>query len=234
MRTLTGYGTTGNKGTIDLYCMKNDLRIYLLNVWLGSLALPHDAKIKFQQVFQNHASYRKALEPYPDQKAEPNYTAPDTSWQAGWESSARLTLAFLEEAIFSSELDGNIKVGIKNRKVPEEIMQYQGFQDKVNPILDALTAEKAKAAAAHASPEAAVAAASACESNNDEDHCALEGTPPSESYWRGVAERMVTSHIHLFAEPQGEDALKQAILASPVGSISGDSDGKHHVDIFST
>ena len=48
-----------------------------------------------------------------------------------------------------------------------------------------------------------------------------------ETRWKGIADRLVGSHVHLLVEPAGEDALRQMIKDSNVGKLRGTVSNSH-------
>ena len=55
----------------------------------------------------------------------PGQRAPDVSWSSGWKESGNKLMFFVEALIYGRSYDGVVKLGIRARKSPAEIMQYQ-------------------------------------------------------------------------------------------------------------
>ena len=49
----------------------------------------------------------------------------DVSWGSGWKENGNKLMFFIEALVYGRSYDGIVKLGIRARKSPEEIMQYQ-------------------------------------------------------------------------------------------------------------
>jgi hypothetical protein len=61
-------------------------------------------------------------------------TPPDLSWCSGWSQAAIGLLRFLEDLIYHRCHDGLLKLGVKARKSPEEILQFSSLQNIITTL----------------------------------------------------------------------------------------------------
>jgi hypothetical protein len=142
------------------------------------------------------------------------------------EKSGRLLASLIEEAVFTREHDGCLKIAIKARKVPDETLQYERFQDRTNEILTALTEEKKESMADQVAREQAEQLAGEKEGAASGSG-STTGTIPTTAVdvaaenWQKVAERNFITHCFLIPEPSSETALVTAIQATPLAIMKG-------------
>ena len=143
-QTLTGYGLAGgHKGLVEVYILKYQIKEYMLNILAVKHQLTNLAIITMRDVLGTHEAYRSKLNPYPVEVVGGTLAQLDWSWQAGWSKSSKMFMELCEEVVYSSSLDGSLKVAVKNRKIAEEVFDYQVFGEKMSEVLDQLKAEKA-------------------------------------------------------------------------------------------
>ena len=58
LRGLTGYGTSGGKGMVDLIVFKYDMLRYFVDVFINKHAFDRTCLPKLKQVYENHEQYR--------------------------------------------------------------------------------------------------------------------------------------------------------------------------------
>ena len=114
------------KGILDLLLFKKSMRDYLLTSWMPRKAFPDNVKAQLKDVTVSHETYRAKLRPYTldnlGKEIEPKPV--NLEWKKGWPRSAELFLQLLEGLAFDKEYDPSLKNGIKNRKAPEELLDY--------------------------------------------------------------------------------------------------------------
>ena len=90
-----------------------------------------------QQVAIRECTLAGEVEPLPPRDGEER-SAPDISYRASWPKSICILSVLIEEVAFGREHDGNLKLGIRSRKVPEEVIEYERFKDfRVEPWREA-------------------------------------------------------------------------------------------------
>jgi hypothetical protein len=224
---LTGYRAPGHKGTVDLLVYKHEMLVHLLDVFAAKHPFEATCVAKLRDIFMSHANYRAKVEPSQETKNAAGFIHPDISYRALWKKSGRLLAALVEETVFTREHDGCLKIAVKARKVPDETLQYERFQDRTNEILTALTEEKKESVAAEqlAAEEAVVAMAG----GGDTAKCigSSDGSTPTITVdvaaetWHKVAERNFITHCFLIPEPSSGTALVTAIQSTPIGTMRG-------------
>jgi hypothetical protein len=169
-----------------------------------------------------------------DVKKTPGFTHPDISYRALWRKSGRLLAALVEETVYLRDHDGCLKVAIKARKVPEECLTYERFQDRITEVLDALAEEKKQDEKdIEAEQASATESGKAGEAGSGTGSSIAAGSNAElieEANWQKTAERKFMSHIFLIPEPASETALATAIQATPLSKING-TPGKQYVVI---
>ena len=124
LRNMSASAT--KKGILDLPLFKKSMRDYLLNSWMPRKRFPDNVKAQLRDVTVSHGTYREKLRPYTldnlGQEIEPKPV--NLEWKKGWPRSAELFLQLLEGLTFDTEYDPSLKNGIKNRKAPEELLDY--------------------------------------------------------------------------------------------------------------
>ena len=156
-----------------------------------------------------------------------------------------------QAVVYGVAHDVSLKVGIKNRKAPADVLDYQPLKEILDEIVLELDKEEA------ANPAAAVGTADAAADDNgavvDLDDCvdgtgrsagipgggggatgavvllqqpsvhpALRGLSPEQrAHWQAQALRMVTSHVKLIVEPAKGSELVEAVRDSTPGKLCG-------------
>ena len=131
---LTGERDKSNKGIIDLYMYKYDMKCYLLGPLLEMHAFQSDAKDTLRAIFKDHRTYREKMRPVVEAEA-------DLTFMASWRKSTERLANMVEHFVFESRDDGLLKVAMKARKTPSDFfMAYDSPKEK----MDAVLAEVAK------------------------------------------------------------------------------------------
>jgi hypothetical protein len=151
----------------------------------------------------SYTSYRAHVTPYADATG-------DGSWKRGWQPSAHLILALVEEMVYGYEFDGVYKTALKSGKGAGDVWEYTQVKERVTEIEEALTKEKNAASAssqqatsatsnATSGPSGASAGSSAAAEHTDGPDDDNRG-----EYFRILAEKMVKGHVSLAPEPNSE------------------------------
>ena len=224
---------TGNKkGILDLLLFKKDVRDYLVNSWMPRKfpAASGELQKTIRDISAGHAIYREKVLPYPvvedDDAAAGTQLSPkqvDLTWKKGWPRSAERLLQLVEGIAFSSEFNPSLNNGVKNRKSPEEMLDYAQIKENIKEIDDALAQEAAAlnppGTAAGAAAVAAAGAVGASSSSGgggtpaalSNDSKEADDKEIFDTHWRNYAARKVDSHVTLISEPQTETQLTHAL-----------------------
>ncbi len=148
----------------------------------------------------------------------------------------------MEDTVYGVTLDAALKTGLRARKAPEEIVEYQHIKDRIAIIMDHRKEEKNNGKEEAAGGGAAAATAggngAAATSQNDDgmagsqtaegggdDTTALlseEQTKAQEhlAYWKALAAKTLRSSVRLVAEPRTATGMKD-IVADHAGQLGG-------------
>ena len=91
---LTGERDKSNKGIIDLYMYKYDMKCYLLGPLLEMHAFQSDAKDTLREVFKDHRTYREKMRPLAEAEA-------DLSFMARWRKSTERLASMVEHFVLA-------------------------------------------------------------------------------------------------------------------------------------
>ena len=91
---LTGERDTSNKGIIDLYMYKYDMKCYLLGPLLEMHAFQSDAKDTLRDLFRDHITYRQTMRPLAEAE-------PDLSFMASWRKSTERLASMVEHFVLT-------------------------------------------------------------------------------------------------------------------------------------
>ena len=133
-------GDGNNKGFIDIFCKRLEMKTYLLSIWQDKRAFDPLVKAKLREVFMNHTSFREHV-------AFLERDQQDLSWQTSWSPSAMQTARFLEDAIYNKEFDATYKYALRSKRTLSEIIEMERFQEVIGQIDESFEAEKAHAGA---------------------------------------------------------------------------------------
>ena len=112
---LTGSRDKSNKGIIDLYMYKYDMKTYLLGPLSEMHAFQSEAKDTLRAIFKDHHTYRQKMRPIGCEHE------PDLSFMSAWRKSTEKLAYLIEALVFDSRDDGLLKVAMKSRKTPASI-----------------------------------------------------------------------------------------------------------------
>ena len=116
---------------------KNDMRKHLLNEYMPSKAWDKAVQSKLKEVFASHAEYRK-LVPFASKFAD----SPDCKTACmTWPPSAVKFAKFIETIAFGKDMDSTVRYGLRTRKSPQEMMDFERFTEVTTQIEDDLTNE---------------------------------------------------------------------------------------------
>ena len=183
------------------------------------------------------------MKPHPDANDDDSsITCKTASWRKGWSTSSELLLAFIEGVCYEQEFDATLRNGIRNRKAAMEMVEYAQFKEKIDPIVAAVTAERASEPGSSEGVQGSRASSSPAEGAGttltDEDHGILtalsaeakqkrdadvqgEKLASFKETWRYYAKRRVDAVVSLFSEPQTESQLKQLISQTDLAHSEG-------------
>ena len=137
---LTGERDRSNKGIIDLYMYKYDMKFYLLGPLLEMHAFQSEAKDMLRAIFKDHRTYREKMRPLPEEEA-------DLSFMASWRKSTERLATMVEHFVFEARDDGLLKVAMKARKTPGDFfMAYDSAKEKMDAVLAEIAKETAEQA----------------------------------------------------------------------------------------
>ncbi|CAL1152377.1 unnamed protein product [Cladocopium goreaui] len=153
VRQLTGQGATGGKGLCDLVLYKMRLRDYFISDFLLSTEakeMPEKYRQALKDIFASHEAFRRKVG-FPDSPA-------DLSWKAGWSRSADHVMQLIQESVFGTVFDDNLKAAVVAGKAPLDALtmdtklgeRYREFQQLLRQELDEARAEASAAARAEA------------------------------------------------------------------------------------
>ena len=216
----------GKRGILDLLLFKKTMRDYLVDSWMNQKAFPDAVKASIRQVTATHAAYRSMLRPYSmDLQGNPLEPNPvNLEWKKGWPRSCELFLQLVEAVAFDTEFDPSLKNGIKNRKAPDELLEYVQFKEKVVDIETALEKESNRPPTETAATDAHTVTGGAAgstqaqgsEGQKDDD----EDKVNFDRHWRDYAARVVDSYCKFFSEPQTETQLAQLLKNTDMSKTS--------------
>jgi len=121
-------GKAGSKGVLHLLVMKQEMCDYLLNEFIDTLDFDSVFKGTVRSHLKDHASYRKYGAAYPEGPQ------PDHSWKAGAKTSNITFIELLEGMVYETHYDGPLKLALRYRKVPKEVLEYTEIAAKVEEI----------------------------------------------------------------------------------------------------
>ena len=92
---LTGERDKSNKGIIDLYMYKYDMKCYLLGPLLEMHAFQSDAEDTVRDVFKDHRTYRENMRPLAEAEA-------DLPFMTSWRKSTERLAIMVEHCVLMS------------------------------------------------------------------------------------------------------------------------------------
>lgn len=218
-----GTGAGSGRGLTDLYILKHNMLKHLLGPQADKLELPSDVRERLNHVLADHANYRVCLHP----RAETTQ-APDLTWRAGWPRSAIMFLSLIEGLVYGEDYDPALRVAVRSCKAPADVMEYDSISAKWAEVLEARKKEREEQtkAATASSGDADAAAGAESRMRDDESRAcaappAAEGAGEETDRLQQEAERTVNSNILLVVEPESQTELKQKIMSSFFGKLSG-------------
>ena len=203
IRQLSGVKKKKLTGLLDVVLFKKDVLDQWLEHQLRTLLVPESVCKVLREKLGSYTSYRAHVTPYADAPG-------DGSWKRGWQPSAHLILALVEEMVYGYEFDGVYKTALKSGKGAGDVWEYTQVKERVTEIEEALTKEKNAASAssqqatsatsnATSGPSGASAGSSAAAEHTDGPDDDNRG-----EYFRILAEKMVKGHVSLAPEPNSE------------------------------
>ena len=121
---------------VELFLYKQEVLEWLLTVWLEEVVKDSKVKDVIRTKMETHASYRQGVCAYP---AEPT---PDLSWKMGWPASVRKAVELIEEIVFKMSYNSSLKAGMKNMKLPRDLLHSSQPLSEVLSDIDKLQKEE--------------------------------------------------------------------------------------------
>ena len=228
---------------ICVLIMKMDARTYLLGEWLDALNIKPECKAKVRSVLASFETTRHDLSPYDDTQF-----TPDLSWQVGWPTSATLTVAFIEDMIYSNMFDGRFRDCIKTGSQTVDLLDYQSINERVKEIQDEISKEIADAPAAGSSgtlPSAVTTPptlqgtgdATACPSGQVSGTAVQEGfdclEADDQTFWLKSMKKLINTYSARIPDSGSTGDLTSKIQACPMAMMRGDPTGLvlYHFDV---
>ena len=132
-------------------------------------------------------------------------------WEKGWLTSAETTLRFVGEDIYGTEYDPTLKSGIKNRKEPAEILEYQQMNEIVSEIKGLVQKEKLHLEAENQTgASSAFGQSSVTASDQSSVTASGLGAPdsdPEEARWKTYADRLSKTYLTFMPEAATEGQM---------------------------
>ena len=207
--------SSGKRGILDLLLFKKQMRDYLVNSWMERQDFPAEVKASIKEVTASHEIYRTKLRPYcRDAQGQPTEPLPvSLDWKKGWPRSAELCLQVVEGVAFDNDYDPSLKNGVKNRKAPEELLEYQQFKEKMQDIDKALEQEKVPPPSTTVSgnTEAPGAGAAGTSTTTPAAEADTKEKDNFQRHWKDYATRTVDSYCIFISEPGTETQLAQVL-----------------------
>jgi hypothetical protein len=218
IRQLSGVKKKKVTGLLDVVLFKKDVLDQWLDHQLRALLVPESVCKVLREKLGNYTAYREFVTRYADEThaTSSSSTTGDASWKRGWQPSAHLILALVEEMCYGSEFDGVYKTALKAGKGAGDVWEYTQVKERVTDVEEALTKEKNAAAAASqqqsthgsssgigASPGATTAGSTAASTSTPAETDVPDDDNRAE-YFRILAEKMVKGHVCLVPEPNSE------------------------------
>ena len=232
---LTSSRDKSNKGIIDLYMYKLDMKTYLLGGSLESHPFQSEAKVDLRKMFQSHENYRLLFKPValtPLEQDSPQgqgIPAVDLGFMGSWRKRTERVCELVEELCFMSKHDGLLKVAMKARKTPTEFFtSYESNKEKMDEVLKEVADETA-AVVANSEPkdgeQGNVVAASSLDSVDALDVVEAElvasGADVDDiAKYRTQAERRVKAFVNFVSIAGMSEEQVEAVVA---GSSAGKS-----------
>ena len=124
--------------------------------------------------------------------------------------------------MYSTSFDGTLKNAIKNRKVPEEIVEYQSFKERIEIILEHLKEEKAvKNTDVQGQPRTPEKSDDAPASCKDCDVQEAEVAPDPGAYFRSLSSKTLRSQVQLVVTPGSATAVANIVKSRSAASTLG-------------
>ena len=218
---------------------KQDVRTHLLGDWLDSLNISPASKATMRASLSSFKTVRSGLTPYGSGKV-------DLSWQAAWQQSAILTIAFLEDMIYTPTFDGRYRDAAKSHAEVVDVLQYSSIAERIKEIRDAIAAETTPDPTGPKSngnqPSSAVAdntvindgQSSTVGDGGTKDHHGFDSLSEcDQAYWTKCMTKLISTYIKLIADTGSTTELMLKIQNSPLAMMRGDPSGLilYHFDV---
>ena len=235
---------------VNVTNFKYDARDYLTGAWLDALDVDPAVKSKVRELLKSVAKVRACVTPYNDVPA-------DTTWQASWKSSGKLTFQLIEDLIYTNIFDGRYRDARRSSlEIVDFMATYPMVTDRVKEITDAIAAEKAESAGTQPPPpvntggDASGAGGSQPPTTTPTNATAAPAgshptvlTPPTTGFdslseldqgtWLKTMNKAIHSTLKFVVDDGTTQDLIMAIHASPLAMSSGDPLGLvlYHFDV---
>ncbi|CAK0825748.1 unnamed protein product [Prorocentrum cordatum] len=212
---LAGTAAGGGRGLVDLYVLKNDMRVFLIGSEGQRLGVATSSLTEMQRLFSTFEIYREKVQPFTGETG-----SLDRSYQTGWSKSSLRFMGFVEEVVFGEAYDGYLKTGCRASKSPADILEYPTLDAQMDSIVAMVAQEKEAAQKEHAdSLHVAGGPGGGATSIGDEQ--------PQTG--QGESDREIT---RLAVEPESQAELKRALQSSTAGKMLGTAHKNYVVVVF--
>ena len=232
-RVLTGSADGGGRGLVDLYVLKNEMRVFLIGSEGQRLGITTSSLSEMQRLFANFETYRGKVQPLTG-----DTSSLDRSYQTGWSKSSLRFMGFVEEVVFGEAYDGYLKTGCRAGKSPADILEYPTLQTQMNSIQAMIKQEKEAAQKEQQdsllTPPASTSggAASSGPGGGATSSIGDEQPPTGQSESDREITRLVHAQITITVEPESQTELIRALQSSSVGKMLGTAHQNYIAIVF--
>ena len=197
-------------------------KVYLLEVLVNRFNWHEDHKKQTRKMLHNHESYRTMVAPY---DGDPPAT---TACMTSWPMSLQRFFTLGEASVYGKVYDSSFRAAIKNRRIAEELLEYQAIKEEYDEIVKIYDEEEQSKKAAEDAARELLKQSMKEEGDADKTELVDDGevskpmaqVSPAKNvgnfavgtseYFDALANRHARS-ITLMAEPNGESAVRDAI-----------------------
>ena len=149
-RALQGY--QGQKGLVDKFDFKFELKRTCLGTWLDVYVKDPAVAKTIREKLQDHKTYREEVCPYPrvipddgsdPMSVEPEFR-PNLSFKATWSTSENKAFGFIEQLIYTTKYDPFIRGALKNGRSVKEFFDTSQVKEAIEEIEKAKAVEEQK------------------------------------------------------------------------------------------
>ncbi len=239
---------------VEIASMKQSTKIWLLEEWMPGLQVKAIYKEKAHTMFQDFASVRAHLAPYPDKNGDTD--AVDTTWQASWDQSGVQMFDIIEQLCFSGAYDNRYRDAVKSRLTVQDMMAYPSIQTVLEGLTTTIQSERSPTevqsgpAGSTASATAIGPASSGATATGSAiGDSTLPSTSPGKTdasdsgfdtmslddqdHWKKIMTKMINTTVHFIPDNGSAAQLETDIRACPLALLKGDMTGFviYHFDV---